>query len=287
VCVPLSFGNLKREYSRMKFNHMEPGPVEPCRETMSRANAAAAPPQEKYWLTQHIHICHRDRHILLLDAKSDQYVGMSESDSIGLSRWIEGWPISKAAAKRIADDDCVDLLNQLIERDILTANPNRGKLATPVAHLRPEVALIEGYADVPFEIRAKDVANFLRAALLVKAQLRWCSLQYIVERIRSRKQQRLRSGARVGADLDFDLAETRRNVAVFRRLQPLLFTAPGACLFDSLVLTEFLARYRVLPALVFAVSTGPFAAHCWLQHESIVLNDSPDALRRFTPIMVI
>jgi hypothetical protein len=36
---------------------------------------------------------------------------------------------------------------------------------------------------------------------------------------------------------------------------------------------------------VFGVRTWPFQAHCWLQCEDLVLDDQPDRVRAFTPIM--
>jgi hypothetical protein len=59
------------------------------------------------------------------------------------------------------------------------------------------------------------------------------------------------------------------------------------CLFDSLALVEFLARYDVFPHWVFAVKMEPFGAHCWVQDGSVVLNDTVEYVREFTPIMVI
>jgi hypothetical protein len=38
---------------------------------------------------------------------------------------------------------------------------------------------------------------------------------------------------------------------------------------------------------VIAVRTGPFAAHCWLQTDLFLINESLDEARNFTPILVI
>jgi hypothetical protein len=53
------------------------------------------------------------------------------------------------------------------------------------------------------------------------------------------------------------------------------------------VLLEYLAWYRIFPTWVFGVQTRPFAAHCWLQHENIVLNDTVEHVTRYTPIMTV
>jgi hypothetical protein len=54
-----------------------------------------------------------------------------------------------------------------------------------------------------------------------------------------------------------------------------------------LALLEFLARYEVLPRWVFGVRARPFVAHCWVQYEDIVFNDTVEHVASYTPIMVV
>jgi hypothetical protein len=84
-----------------------------------------------------------------------------------------------------------------------------------------------------------------------------------------------------------DLVAARKAVGAFIRLRPLLFGAQDACLFDSLALVRFLATYGLFPMCVIGVQTGPFAAHCWVQHGDVVFNDEPEYVRRFTPILAV
>jgi hypothetical protein len=52
-------------------------------------------------------------------------------------------------------------------------------------------------------------------------------------------------------------------------------------------LREWLDKAGLRPALVFAVRLDPFAAHCWLQHDELVLNDAVDRVGAFTPVLVL
>jgi hypothetical protein len=61
----------------------------------------------------------------------------------------------------------------------------------------------------------------------------------------------------------------------------------SSCLQDSLALHDWLARRGALAQLVLAVKLNPFAAHCWVQLGQTVLNDAPDRIAAFTPILVI
>lgn len=76
------------------------------------------------------------------------------------------------------------------------------------------------------------------------------------------------------------------KTGVFARARHLVPIRP-VCLLDSVALRIFLSRYHHRPALVFGVVREPFAAHCWLQHDKMVLNDHLDHARQHTPILVI
>jgi hypothetical protein len=81
--------------------------------------------------------------------------------------------------------------------------------------------------------------------------------------------------------------ELAELVGAFLTLRPFFFAAKDACLFDALSLSEFLATYGVFPNWVFGVQSRPFAAHCWLQLDGLVLNDTIEHVERYTPIMVV
>jgi hypothetical protein len=110
--------------------------------------------------------------------------------------------------------------------------------------------------------------------------LRWRPIASVVAKVKSRKP-------RCGAAQTLDLGAACKLVATFVHLRPLLFTTRDACLADSLSLVKFLSYYGIFPTWVFGVQTGPFAAHCWVQEGELVFNDTPDHVRRFTPILAI
>ena len=63
--------------------------------------------------------------------------------------------------------------------------------------------------------------------------------------------------------------------------------SPGKCLHDSLALLEFLARHGIFPDWVFGVRARPFVAHCWVQYEDMVFNDTVEHVTGYIPIMVV
>lgn len=68
-----------------------------------------------------------------------------------------------------------------------------------------------------------------------------------------------------------------------RRFVPIL----GNCLADSLALMRWLGKLGTDATLVFGVKLDPFAAHCWVQSEGVLLNDRPERIQRFTPVRII
>jgi hypothetical protein len=85
-------------------------------------------------------------------------------------------------------------------------------------------------------------------------------------------------------DLREDEVETACRLArQFERIRPLV-PRTGSCLPGSLMLLAFLRGHGVAARLVFGVQTFPFEAHCWVQVGTIVLNDTLEHVRWFTPI---
>jgi Transglutaminase-like superfamily len=73
----------------------------------------------------------------------------------------------------------------------------------------------------------------------------------------------------------------------FVSLRPLVYSSRDKCLYDCLVLLEFLAYFDLFPTLVIGVATFPFRAHCWLQYGPLVLTDYVEHTLSYTPILVV
>lgn len=72
-----------------------------------------------------------------------------------------------------------------------------------------------------------------------------------------------------------------RIARAFRRLAVWL-PISRKCLVRSFVLARLLQRCGLGCDWVLGVRTWPFAAHCWLQHADVVLDDRPERLRALT-----
>jgi hypothetical protein len=80
--------------------------------------------------------------------------------------------------------------------------------------------------------------------------------------------------------------ELGRLAACFERTQR-YFPVAGRCLPQAFGLQRFLAGHHLPTTLVFGVSWEPFAAHCWVQTDTLLLSGPPEEIRSFTPIAAI
>jgi len=93
------------------------------------------------------------------------------------------------------------------------------------------------------------------------------------------------AGARSGLG-HTDLAQSEKVAGRFLAALPWI-PSQGDCLYRSFVLHALLSREGLNAAWVFGVQTWPFEAHCWLQVEDVVLDDTCDHVSGFTPILVV
>lgn len=82
-----------------------------------------------------------------------------------------------------------------------------------------------------------------------------------------------------------DDQRSREIAAGFARAKRFI-SAHDQCLPRALAMTHMLFRAGIRAQLVFGV-TMPFAAHCWVQQDEIVLSDPLDRVLPFRPIMVL
>lgn len=66
-----------------------------------------------------------------------------------------------------------------------------------------------------------------------------------------------------------------------------LMRSHDQCLVRSIAIADCLASRTISADLVIAVRIRPFAAHCWVQIGSRLVNDQQDQVASYTPILVV
>lgn len=253
----------------------------------------------QYVLACHVFVCMQGEHVVFLDVRKDRYFALESARTAGLGHLVPGWPIPAPVAVDFVQH-CADstapvpvlaeqldrgalssVVSLLLEKGILTTDTRNGKSAgATVAESTMSDLTAEAFDD-ELRITPPLFLRFVSAAIRARLLLMYRTFEIVVARVRLRGERARAVASSVSEQ------ELHRLVAAFAKLRPFFFTAKDACLFDALSLSEFLAGYGVFPRWVFGVQSRPFAAHCWLQLGGVVLNDTVDHVKRYTPIMVV
>lgn len=219
-----------------------------------------------YWrLLPHVTCCVASDRLILLDVRQDRYFMIPELAAERALAWLDEPQGSEPPAAVAA---------------LLRSSGIYRPGDTPPETARHDIVGVR--RDLPEGDRPASPATIgdgLRVALLVTAcrvRLRRQPLARTLERQRSLNPNRR-------ADRPEQGIERARTFDAVRRFTPFARN----CLLDSLALDTWLARDRVDARLVFGVAAQPFAAHCWLQSGSALLNDHYDRVSRFTPILAL
>ena len=230
-----------------------------------------------YSLADHVFVCVNDEHVVLLDLKQDRYWALEADKTAPLVGLVPGWPVSPTPGE-VQPEEAQEVAAALLDQGIL-AGDAAGKDATPVAISPPARELLPDHEYRRTPLRLGTVLKFVSAALAAKIALRWAPFEKVVRNFGARK----RSGSAAAQTLDVERA--RGLVATFFRLRIFVFSSKNECLFNSLALLGFLERHGVYADWVFGVQARPFAAHCWVQKDEIVFNDTVEHVSGYTPIM--
>ena len=171
-------------------------------------------------------------------------------------------------------------MRALLQNGLLVGDATQGKALRPVFVDAPKTSAVQNFDKPRLAIGPAHVWNFFAASLTASKDLRWGSLHRTVHKVETRKLAQARNVAAMDKAVVTDLFE------IFRTLRP-YYIRPYLCMFDSLALLHFLARYGVYPQWVYGVKLQPWGAHCWVQAGDLVVNDLVDNVRDYIPIMSI
>lgn len=235
--------------------------------------------ERRYFFNKWIHGCISDGNLLLLDTKSDQYYFIDNSLLLRLL------PSIHTSFKIPADhNNCqidvspdVSTIDSMIASGILTTDPQKGKILR-----QPDVAPpISPFEHIQCDnwppFRWHHIIAAIYAGLTAYFALRILPLHWIVQNHKAGLRHQSHRNQTSNALL---LAR------IYYQLRPLLIKS-RICLYDSLAFSYFCRIYKIYPQIVFGVTGEPFQAHCWAQYQQLILNDVPQNIKKYQPIMAI
>jgi len=179
-----------------------------------------------------------------------------------------GPPVAQALRSDRDAPGQADVLNRLQSLGII--QPGSGGISFP-SFERATSSAIELPRDHDHRLGFLTVSNALLHAM---ATLRFRGLAYSLRKMARPERPSL------------DPTDTLTAIAQAYDRQRSRIPLHQICLPDSIALRHILQGQGVDAALIIGVRLDPFAAHCWLQSGSMVLNDSCDHVSCFTPILI-
>ena len=223
------------------------------------------------FLSHDVYFCCCGDSLVFLDLNRDDYV------------LVDG-ELAQAVEALCSQDGCESftsaaVLSPMLTNGFLTTDPLAGKSVAPTTVEPGLVALLDPDELPGTHIRSLDVFHFLSSCLAAAIQLKWRPLSEVIRLV---KQRKMSSTSLHLPSID----QSRQLTAVFLKLRA-LFPSNYLCLYDSLALIHFLARYGIYPSWIFAVNLEPWAAHCWVQDGATLFNEGVEEAARYTPVMAI
>lgn len=224
------------------------------------------------FLPHHVHFCYRGDAVVFLDLAKDDYTFVGPEGASALRCLASRDSKLTSPEQRAA-------LDEMINGGLLTMDRSAGRSVVPTLTTLATQPLLDDEAVSAARASASHLYNFFVASTIADARLRWGQLHRTIARVQQRKAQRM-----AATPLDIDRA--RELVAIFGRLRS-LFPRRYLCLYDSLALIEFLARYGIFPSWIFAVRLEPWGAHCWVQEAGYIFNEEIEEAAGYTPVMAV
>lgn len=220
-----------------------------------------------YALQAGLSVCLSDGRPVFLDLSKDRYFCLSGAEEQCLLRLLDG-------AEPMADDK--PQIDRLLSGGILSEQSAATALLACRA-LPPTMSLFD-LVDARFH--GLQVGSLLAGIATASVALKYQALARSMSKLKARKAQIPATAA-----LNHDL-QLRTIVEAFR-WSGLVMSTHDRCLSRSIALSRHLARRRIAHSFVFGVTLRPFRAHCWIEHDQVVLTDKLDTVLNFTPILVI
>ena len=210
-----------------------------------------------------VSFCETGGEFIFLDIESDRYVALEPLERASFARLL---------ADRLAPGDPQSLAG-LVRAGLLSRCLHDAPIAPCQA--RPATSAV-GQSS---EVRARDVGHAALRLAASTASVRTRPLRRVLSRLAARKE---RTAFATGAE-----EQALARIAGAFATTALLAAPVDRCLPRALALAHAMIDRSLRPELVIGVRLRPFGAHSWVQHGGMLMTDTIDHAREFTPILVI
>jgi Transglutaminase-like superfamily len=236
-----------------------------------------------YFLSAGAYFCECEDGVIFLNLDTQRYVGLARPEVDRLRSIVDGWPTAETiiTADGSYAKSTAEIAESLVKVGVLTQDSCKSKPPSVVTNEARESKQITGLVSPVPRIRRGHLLAFMRSWAWATIRLRHSRMSTLVHDVRLLQSSIANKGRAVSE------GELLVHLTAFVRLRSWFYTAQNKCLLDSLVLTVFLFKYGIVSNWVFGVRPKPFQAHCWVQYQQFVLNDSLEHMELYTPILKV
>jgi hypothetical protein len=212
-----------------------------------------------------VSFCEASGHLVFLDMEADRYFGLTDAAEAIIRQGVQTPPDAGHAVQ----------IETLVGCGLLVDAPDARPLRACTPPPAPRVSLMDG--PLP-RTEPLQTATAIAALMRARLQLAVTGLAVTLRGFAARKAVIAPGQATADA--------IPTAIAAFR--QSALYTrSHDQCLVRSLALARHLARRGEAVDLVIGVDVRPFSAHAWVQKGDVLLNETCDGVRGYTPILVL
>jgi len=213
-----------------------------------------------------LHYCTCVGRTIFLDVKANRYFAVSaEVDRAFQALTHDGAPVEPTSKA----------LEPLLSAGLLVPADVPGLITQPYEMIPAKQDFHRRPVKPSFFAGAQALAHRYRAARKVRGQ----PFATVLKNVRERKASLTSVAPDPSGEISLVLAAFASTAPVFR--------ARNQCLPQSIAFHRLCLDRGVPATLVIGVSVNPFAAHCWVQLDDMVINDRVERIRQFTPILEI
>jgi hypothetical protein len=220
-----------------------------------------------YALRDDLSFCRIDGHLVFLDIRDDRYFRLPDSLERSFEAYIDGYAYSD--------------IDGLLSRDILIPTDEEIPIMMTTSQ-HPARSILE--EPVLADVRFQSVLDASWSVFSLRRQLRSKPLRSVLSDLKAFRQQQQPAQMSLRDD---GAEELLSRISTEFRLARAYVPVENVCLLDSLAMVRYLARRKLRASIVFGVTSHPFSAHCWVQVEDLVLNDTVGHARAHMPILVV
>lgn len=221
-----------------------------------------------YQLHDELSFCEAGGHFVFLDISADRYFRLSKEKETVLKELMRAGTDPSAYLHQSTGDpryaDVPASEFRIVYREM-------AKATRSIMEDTPSVLPVPRNA----------LSSIACTVLITKWRLRRHPLKKILHSMSAYRDSRSKACQLPGSSQRF------RQAALQFKQARLKVPVQTSCLLDSIALVRHLAKQELHSRLVFGVTIEPFCAHCWVQADDVVLNDTIGSVSAHVPIRVI